>query len=194
MGKRGGGVGATITIANNIQILSHTMCSKIFICILLNMNCKLTIFAIFACKISLVVNLHNSRSEKATVNNDLMGISRPTDEQRILSTTLSGYDTQFPPVNDTNKAVVVKIGLNLIQIFDIDEKNQVLIANCWIDLEWVDEYMRYAKYSSIALITFIVLQMATSSLQWLDHYSNLYQRYLDTRYCVSIMFVFHLAQ
>ncbi|CAI9719259.1 neuronal acetylcholine receptor subunit beta-4-like [Octopus vulgaris] len=61
------------------------------------------------------------------------------DEQRLLLKLFDNYDTSVRPVYNSSKNVVVTFGFTLIQIMDMDEKNQVLITNAWLVMEWKDE-------------------------------------------------------
>ncbi|XP_046574361.1 neuronal acetylcholine receptor subunit alpha-10-like isoform X1 [Haliotis rubra] len=64
---------------------------------------------------------------------------RIPDEQKLLRKLLEKYDPYARPVYNASKTVVVKFGLTLIQIADMDEVNQVLTINVWLEQEWQDE-------------------------------------------------------
>ena len=66
---------------------------------------------------------------------------RFTDEQRLISRLFGDYDRHSRPVMSTNDRVTISMGLTITQIFELDEKNQVLITNVWLDQEWYDQYM-----------------------------------------------------
>ncbi|XP_022334302.2 neuronal acetylcholine receptor subunit alpha-10-like [Crassostrea virginica] len=76
------------------------------------------------------------------------------DEQRLMTHILRGYEKAVRPVQNASSIVVVKMGLTLTQIFDMDEKNQVLVTNIWLDQEWVDEFLKWdpMKFSNITMI------------------------------------------
>ncbi|XP_050402291.1 neuronal acetylcholine receptor subunit alpha-10 [Patella vulgata] len=63
------------------------------------------------------------------------------DEQRLLNHLLRGYERSVRPVRHANNTVLIKMGLTLTQIFDMDEKNQILVTNVWLDQEWRDEFL-----------------------------------------------------
>ncbi|ESP05440.1 hypothetical protein LOTGIDRAFT_52159, partial [Lottia gigantea] len=65
------------------------------------------------------------------------------DEQRLLNYILRGYEKSVRPVRQANTAVLIKMGLTLTQIFDMDEKNQILVTNVWLDQEWTDEFLTW---------------------------------------------------
>ena len=57
-----------------------------------------------------------------------------SDEKRLIKHLLDNYETVGKvgrPVYNTSQTISVKYGLALIQILDLDEKNQVLTTNCW---------------------------------------------------------------
>ncbi|VDN01622.1 unnamed protein product [Thelazia callipaeda] len=73
-----------------------------------------------------------------------------TDEQRLLHYLLKEYEKAVRPVRNASNTVVVKLGLTMTNIFDMDEKNQVLTMNVWLEQasttisliqEWKDELL-----------------------------------------------------
>ncbi|XP_046373223.1 neuronal acetylcholine receptor subunit alpha-10-like isoform X2 [Haliotis rufescens] len=62
-----------------------------------------------------------------------------TDEQKLYMSLMAGYDRHTRPVYNASHSVDVYIGITLTQVFDVDEKNQVLTTNIWLDQEWKDE-------------------------------------------------------
>ncbi|XP_050730680.1 neuronal acetylcholine receptor subunit alpha-10-like isoform X2 [Eriocheir sinensis] len=67
------------------------------------------------------------------------------DEKRLLDSLMAGYDRNVRPVRNASNPIVIQLGITLTQIFDMDEKNQVLTTNVWLDQEWVDELLRWDK-------------------------------------------------
>ncbi|CAL1530224.1 unnamed protein product [Lymnaea stagnalis] len=66
-----------------------------------------------------------------------------TDEQRLFYKLFEGYDPNTRPVYNASDPVKVLIGITLTQIFDLDEKNQVLTTNVWLDQEWTDQKLHW---------------------------------------------------
>ena len=57
-----------------------------------------------------------------------------SDEKRLITHLLENYEkvgVVGRPVYNTSDTVRVEYGLGLIQILDLDEKNQVLTTNVW---------------------------------------------------------------
>nr|API81616.1 nicotinic acetylcholine receptor alpha 16 [Cancer borealis] len=67
------------------------------------------------------------------------------DEKRLLDSLMTGYDRNVRPVRNASNPIIIQLGITLTQIFDMDEKNQVLTTNVWLDQEWVDELLRWDK-------------------------------------------------
>uniref|UniRef100_A0A182NDS8 Neurotransmitter-gated ion-channel ligand-binding domain-containing protein n=1 Tax=Anopheles dirus TaxID=7168 RepID=A0A182NDS8_9DIPT len=64
-------------------------------------------------------------------------------EKRLLNNLLATYNTLERPVANESDPLEVKFGLTLQQIIDVDEKNQLLITNIWLSLEWNDYNLRW---------------------------------------------------
>ncbi|XP_034180090.1 nicotinic acetylcholine receptor alpha7 subunit isoform X1 [Osmia lignaria lignaria] len=64
-------------------------------------------------------------------------------EKRLLSHLLDSYNVLERPVGNESDPLVLSFGLTLMQIIDVDEKNQLLITNLWLKLEWNDVNMRW---------------------------------------------------
>ena len=72
-----------------------------------------------------------------------------SDEKRLIKHLLENYEKVGlvgRPVYNTSETVRVNYGLALIQILDLDEKNQVLTTNVW------------SRYVSITLSPLTVYQ------------------------------------
>uniref|UniRef100_A0A1I8IBP1 Neur_chan_LBD domain-containing protein n=1 Tax=Macrostomum lignano TaxID=282301 RepID=A0A1I8IBP1_9PLAT len=61
-----------------------------------------------------------------------------TDEQRILSALMSNYLPSTPPTMNRSKPIVVEVSFRLNQIIDLDERNQILTTNVFIEQKWND--------------------------------------------------------
>merc|ERR1719340_86842 len=51
---------------------------------------------------------------------------------------MRSYKNLERPVANESEAVVLKFGLTLQQIMDVDERNQMISTNLWLNLEWHD--------------------------------------------------------
>ncbi|XP_078315737.1 neuronal acetylcholine receptor subunit alpha-7-like isoform X1 [Crassostrea virginica] len=48
------------------------------------------------------------------------------------------YNPLERPVANESKPIIIKFGITLQQIIDIDEKNQILYSNIWLQMKWQD--------------------------------------------------------
>ncbi|XP_051165771.1 neuronal acetylcholine receptor subunit eat-2-like isoform X5 [Leptopilina boulardi] len=64
-------------------------------------------------------------------------------EKRLLNDLLDAYNVLERPVGNESDPLQLSFGLTLMQIIDVDEKNQLLITNLWLKLEWNDVNMRW---------------------------------------------------
>ncbi|BFZ02075.1 hypothetical protein BsWGS_05114 [Bradybaena similaris] len=55
----------------------------------------------------------------------------------------SGYNKLIRPVGNNTDKLVVKLGIRLSQLIDIDEKNQIMTTNVWLRQEWTDANLRW---------------------------------------------------
>lgn len=57
-----------------------------------------------------------------------------SDEKRLIKYLLENYETigvVGRPVYNTSETVIVQYGIGLIQILDLNEKDQILTTNVW---------------------------------------------------------------
>ncbi|XP_018906933.2 neuronal acetylcholine receptor subunit alpha-7 isoform X2 [Bemisia tabaci] len=73
----------------------------------------------------------------------LIESSQGPHEKRLLHTLLDTYNTLERPVANESEPLQLSFGLTLMQIIDVDEKNQLLITNIWLKLEWNDVNLRW---------------------------------------------------
>ncbi|XP_049830167.1 neuronal acetylcholine receptor subunit alpha-7 isoform X2 [Schistocerca gregaria] len=71
------------------------------------------------------------------------GSEQGPHEKKLLNRLLGAYNTLERPVANESEPLEVKFGLTLQQIIDVDEKNQILTTNAWLNMEWVDYNLRW---------------------------------------------------
>ncbi|XP_073994256.1 neuronal acetylcholine receptor subunit alpha-7-like isoform X14 [Rhodnius prolixus] len=64
-------------------------------------------------------------------------------EKRLLHTLLDHYNVLERPVANESDPLQLSFGLTLMQIIDVDEKNQIVTTNSWLNLEWNDVNLRW---------------------------------------------------
>ncbi|KAH9498912.1 Acetylcholine receptor subunit alpha-like 1 [Bulinus truncatus] len=86
------------------------------------------------------------------------GIVYPMPHEKRLIRDLIGNYTELGkmgrPVQDQNDTITIKFGLSLIQILDLDERNQILTTNVWATYMWNDIYLAWnaSEYGDIETV------------------------------------------
>ncbi|THD28502.1 putative acetylcholine receptor [Fasciola hepatica] len=93
-------------------------------------------------------------SKTRTTNDGTFGDFVIPDEQRLLQHILKDYDPASRPTYVASNSVNVGFQMTLVQINQLDEVNQVLTLNVWIEQEWNDERLRWnpADYNNLQII------------------------------------------
>uniref|UniRef100_A0A3P8VQB2 Neuronal acetylcholine receptor subunit alpha-7 n=1 Tax=Cynoglossus semilaevis TaxID=244447 RepID=A0A3P8VQB2_CYNSE len=64
-------------------------------------------------------------------------------QRKLYQELLVDYNRLERPVQNDSAPLIVELGFTLLQIIDVDEKNQVLITNAWLQLTWTDMYLSW---------------------------------------------------
>ncbi|XP_048830983.1 neuronal acetylcholine receptor subunit alpha-2-like isoform X2 [Brienomyrus brachyistius] len=75
-------------------------------------------------------------------------------EDELFKNLFIGYNKWSRPVSNISDVVIVKFGLSIAQLIDVDEKNQMMTTNVWLKQEWNDYKLRWkpADYENITSI------------------------------------------
>uniref|UniRef100_A0A8C6PC70 Neuronal acetylcholine receptor subunit alpha-7 n=1 Tax=Nothobranchius furzeri TaxID=105023 RepID=A0A8C6PC70_NOTFU len=76
----------------------------------------------------------------------LIGLPNPLSgphQRTLLKNLLKDYNRMERPVGNDSHPLTVFFTLSLIQIMDVDEKNQVLTSNMWLQMSWFDHYLQW---------------------------------------------------
>ncbi|XP_012284824.1 acetylcholine receptor subunit alpha-L1 [Orussus abietinus] len=65
------------------------------------------------------------------------------DAKRLYDDLLSNYNRLIRPVSNNTNTVVVKLGLRLSQLIDLNLKDQILTTNVWLEHEWQDHKFQW---------------------------------------------------
>jgi len=73
------------------------------------------------------------------------------DERRLLNDLFLDYNPLERPVINESDAVTVNLGATLQQIVRLDEKKQILTSCVWMNLNWINPYMKWneSEYGNI---------------------------------------------
>ncbi|KAM3716234.1 Acetylcholine receptor [Dirofilaria immitis] len=77
-------------------------------------------------------------------------------ERRLYDDLMKNYNNLERPVQNHSEPVVVYLKVSLQQIIDVDEKNQIVYVNAWLDFAWNDYKLRWdkTKYGNITDVRF----------------------------------------
>ena len=64
-------------------------------------------------------------------------------EKTLVRKLLRDYEPLARPVNNSTKPVTLAIIVTLKQIVDLDERNQILKTNIWLEYYWNDTNLKW---------------------------------------------------
>ncbi|XP_034017976.1 neuronal acetylcholine receptor subunit alpha-2 [Thalassophryne amazonica] len=75
-------------------------------------------------------------------------------EDELFKKLFDGYNKWSRPVPNISDVVIVKFGLSIAQLIDVDEKNQMMTTNVWLKQEWNDYKLRWrpSDYDNVTSI------------------------------------------
>ncbi|XP_046844749.1 neuronal acetylcholine receptor subunit alpha-7-like [Xenia sp. Carnegie-2017] len=65
------------------------------------------------------------------------------DEKRLVNYIFKGYNKIARPVIVKTEAVPVEVGIGLIKLSDLIEKDQILVSHVWLRLRWMNDFMKW---------------------------------------------------
>lgn len=70
-------------------------------------------------------------------------IGRKSYEAQLYEDLLFYYNKIARPVKNSTDVLHIDVGASLIRIIDVDEKNQVLTTNLWLEMRWNDSRLQW---------------------------------------------------
>uniref|UniRef100_A0A915CYE9 Uncharacterized protein n=1 Tax=Ditylenchus dipsaci TaxID=166011 RepID=A0A915CYE9_9BILA len=72
-------------------------------------------------------------------------------EAQLYEDLLYDYNKIPRPVKNSSDVLMVDVGASLIRLIDVDEKNQILTTNVWLEMRWTDAKLQWnpEKYGGI---------------------------------------------
>ncbi|TKS66416.1 Neuronal acetylcholine receptor subunit alpha-2 [Collichthys lucidus] len=65
-------------------------------------------------------------------------------EDELFRRLFGGYSKWTRPARNISDVVIVKFGLSIAQLIDVDEKNQMMTTNVWLKQEWTDYKLQWS--------------------------------------------------
>ncbi|NXD64590.1 ACHA7 protein, partial [Eolophus roseicapillus] len=77
-------------------------------------------------------------------------------QRKLYKELLKNYNPLERPVANDSQPLTVYFTLSLMQIMDVDEKNQVLTTNVWLQMYWTDHYLQWnvSEYPGVKNVRF----------------------------------------
>uniref|UniRef100_A0A8C2GRD7 Neuronal acetylcholine receptor subunit alpha-7 n=1 Tax=Cyprinus carpio TaxID=7962 RepID=A0A8C2GRD7_CYPCA len=87
-------------------------------------------------------------------------------QRTLLKNLLKDYNRMERPVANDSQPLTVFLSMSLIQIMDVDEKNQVLTSNIWLNMHWYDHYLQWnqSEYPGVKNLRFTTDQVWTPDI------------------------------
>ncbi|XP_059142395.1 neuronal acetylcholine receptor subunit alpha-10-like isoform X2 [Physella acuta] len=87
----------------------------------------------------------------------MFGIVHMSHEKRLIRDLIGNYSERGKmgrPVAEQNDTITISYGMSLIQILDLDERNQILTTNVWATYNWNDMYLVWneSEYGDITTV------------------------------------------
>ncbi|XP_030013533.1 neuronal acetylcholine receptor subunit alpha-7-like isoform X2 [Sphaeramia orbicularis] len=96
----------------------------------------------------------------------LLRVSVQGPHQRfLLRELLRDYNPMERPVANDSQALTVQFSFTLMQVMDVDEKNQILTTNAWLQM-WYDHYLQWnqSEYPGVKNLRFTPEQVWTPDI------------------------------
>ncbi|XP_076010905.1 neuronal acetylcholine receptor subunit alpha-7-like [Genypterus blacodes] len=97
----------------------------------------------------------------------LLQVSEQGPHQRfLLRELLRDYNPMERPVANDSQPITVQFSFTLMQVMDVDEKNQILTTNAWLQMQWYDHYLQWnqSEYPGVKNLRFTPDQVWTPDI------------------------------
>ncbi|XP_023147378.2 neuronal acetylcholine receptor subunit alpha-7-like isoform X2 [Amphiprion ocellaris] len=97
----------------------------------------------------------------------LLRVSLQGPHQRfLLRELLRDYNPMERPVANDSQTLTVQFSFTLMQVMDVDEKNQILTTNAWLQMQWYDHYLQWnqSEYPGVKNLRFTPDQVWTPDI------------------------------
>ncbi|CAD5120184.1 DgyrCDS8759 [Dimorphilus gyrociliatus] len=118
------------------------------------------------------------KGRKKTKNREKSKVHFST-EYDLVQDLLTNYDPIVRPRYNSSETVVVRIRFSLQQIYDLDEKRQILAISGWLTAEWLDEFLMWdpEEYGNISSLVLDPRHIWTPSLAIGNSADRMFQTY-----------------
>uniref|UniRef100_A0A8C6TNP9 Neuronal acetylcholine receptor subunit alpha-7 n=1 Tax=Neogobius melanostomus TaxID=47308 RepID=A0A8C6TNP9_9GOBI len=95
----------------------------------------------------------------------LLSVQGP-HQRLLLKELLRDYNPMERPVGNDSQTLTVHFSFTLMQVMDVDEKNQKLTTNAWLQMQWYDHYLQWnqSEYPGVKNLRFTSEQVWTPDI------------------------------
>uniref|UniRef100_A0A3P8UTD8 Neuronal acetylcholine receptor subunit alpha-7-like n=1 Tax=Cynoglossus semilaevis TaxID=244447 RepID=A0A3P8UTD8_CYNSE len=99
------------------------------------------------------------------LNSTLLSVQGP-HQRFLLRELLRDYNPMERPVANDSQTLTVQFSFTLMQVMDVDEKNQILTTNAWLQMQWYDHYLQWnqSDYPGVKNLRFTPDQVWTPDI------------------------------
>nr|XP_046171953.1 neuronal acetylcholine receptor subunit alpha-7-like isoform X3 [Oncorhynchus gorbuscha] len=82
-------------------------------------------------------------------------------QRNLLRELLRDYNRMERPVANDSLPLTVRFSYTLLQVMNVDEKNQILTTNAWLQMQWFDHYLQWnqSEYPGVKTLRFTTDQV-----------------------------------
>nr|XP_057940827.1 neuronal acetylcholine receptor subunit alpha-7-like isoform X2 [Doryrhamphus excisus] len=122
----------------------------------------------------------------ATLASLLPGTLQGPHQRFLLRELLRDYNPMERPVANDSHALIVHFSLTLMQVMDVDEKNQILTTNAWLQM-WYDHYLQWnqSEYPGVKNLRFTADQVWTPDILLYNSAHNKFDATFKTNVLVN---------
>ncbi|XP_002734701.1 neuronal acetylcholine receptor subunit alpha-10-like [Saccoglossus kowalevskii] len=105
----------------------------------------------------------------------------------LFNDLFDDYNKLLRPVRDASVATNVTFGISVIQIIDVDERNQIITMSSWMRQKWVDEYLRWNPddYGGIDVIRLPATLLWRPDITLYDNVDEKFERIKDANAIIN---------
>lgn len=71
--------------------------------------------------------------------------ANPSDEQALISTLMNSYNRNARPVLHLERSTNVTFGIEVVQLVNVDDRNQMITTNVWVRQRWKNELLTWKR-------------------------------------------------
>ncbi|XP_057690448.1 neuronal acetylcholine receptor subunit alpha-7-like isoform X2 [Corythoichthys intestinalis] len=122
-----------------------------------------------------------------TLATQLPETTQGPQQRFLLRELLRDYNPMERPVANDSHTLTVHFSITLMQVMDVDEKNQILTTNIWLQMQWYDHYLQWnqSEYPGVKNLRFTADQVWTPDILLYNSAHNKFDATFKTNVLVN---------